>query len=170
VLENQHIGLGDLFLFFGWFRETERGADGKLKYVSKATDLHIIYGYLQVGRIINQPGEIAKYSWHPHASFDTKNNSMYFARDTLSWDNTKSGYGVFQNNERLVLTKRGMSRSCWALPAFFEGLKITGLRADSWQTDQNGERYCRIANGMGQEFVVEENDAVSAWAKSLIDG
>ena len=166
-LKNQNVGIDDLFLFYGWFRRTEY-IDGKLRYVPNEPDLHIIYGYLQVGAILENKEDIKKYSWHPHADYGDK-NCMYVARDTLSW-NSNPGYGVFSYIKRFVLTKDSMSRSCWNLPAFFEKLKITGAGTNAWKTDPQGNRYCQIANTPGQEFVIEENNEVTAWAKSLIDG
>ena len=47
-LNNMGVSEGDLFLFFGWFKETEMN-QGKLIYRRKAKDLHVIYGYMQIG-------------------------------------------------------------------------------------------------------------------------
>ena len=44
-LYNQGVDVGDLFLFFGWYRQTELH-NGQLRFVPNAPDLHIIYGYL----------------------------------------------------------------------------------------------------------------------------
>ena len=51
-LEDNGVCTGDLFLFFGWFREVARAhVAGILKwqYVRGAPDLHVIFGWLQVG-------------------------------------------------------------------------------------------------------------------------
>lgn len=53
-LENQGVGIGDLFLFFGWFKETEN-KDGKIIYkrnLKYPDGFHLIYGYLRIGEII----------------------------------------------------------------------------------------------------------------------
>jgi len=174
-IQNQGVGVGDLFLFFGWFKRTERGTSGKLRYVRGEGDgVHIIYGYLQVGAVVTDKAEIAKYHWHPHAHLETTKNCLYITRETLSWDKNRSGYGVFPYDGRLVLTKDGMSRSNWRLPELpiFSGsdrLKISSSRKDAWRNDpQHGEYY--RAMDIGQEFVFEETAAVEAWARSLIDG
>lgn len=44
-LENQGVTVGDLFLFFGWFRQAEI-VNERYRFVRKAPDLHVIYGWL----------------------------------------------------------------------------------------------------------------------------
>ncbi|MDE6637711.1 MAG: hypothetical protein K2K32_05690, partial [Muribaculaceae bacterium] len=56
-LNNKNFGEGDLFLFFGWFRETEF-MNGKLRYKRNAPDIHLIYGYMQVGTILTAGNHI----------------------------------------------------------------------------------------------------------------
>ena len=51
VLERERVGSGDLFLFFGWFREVEERA-GVFRFVKGAPDLHLIWGWLQVERVL----------------------------------------------------------------------------------------------------------------------
>ena len=82
-LQNQEVGEGDLFLFFGWFRQVEKTSDAGYCYVPNAPDLHVIYGYLQVEKVLTQADDIAKCEWHPHADFDrhdNRNNALYLAR------------------------------------------------------------------------------------------
>ena len=50
-LLGQDVGLGDVFLFFGWFREVEEH-QGIWRYVPGAPDLHVIFGWLEVGAVI----------------------------------------------------------------------------------------------------------------------
>ena len=69
-LQKQNIGVGDLFLFFGTFRQTEL-IDGKFSYVKGAPDLHVIYGYLQAGNVITSPDEIPPVSY-THLTLPTK--------------------------------------------------------------------------------------------------
>ena len=64
---NQGVGTGDLFLFFGWFRETEY-KNGKLSYKGPSSGFHAIYGYMQVGEIIKKESDIPEWlKTHPHA-------------------------------------------------------------------------------------------------------
>jgi len=166
-LKEQDVGIGDLFLFFGWFKQTERGKDGKLRYVRKAPDLHIIYGYLQVGAMIMDKDEIQKYGWHPHAKITDDRNCLFIARETCSWNESIQGSGVLAYDKRLVLTKDGMSRRYWDLPDFFKKLKITYHSKNSWHND-SGVEYFQSAD-IGQEFVIEESPDVEKWAKGLIE-
>lgn len=64
-LENNGITKGDIFLFFGSFRQTEEN-NGKLNYVKNAHEIHAIYGYLQVGEKYQKvfPKSL---QYHPHA-------------------------------------------------------------------------------------------------------
>lgn len=173
VLENQGVGVGDLFLFFGRFRQTERDSNGKLKYTPKTPDLHIIYGYLQVGAVVMDKAEIQQYDWHPHAGLDGDNNTLYIPRKKLSWNENIQGCGVFSFDKRLVLTTEGMTSSCWQLPKLpaFSGEdkpKISGSHKEPWRIDPAHGEYYR-AMDIGQEFVIEERPAVEEWAKSLIN-
>jgi hypothetical protein len=62
-------GAGDLFLFFGWFRRT-RWAGRRLEYVPGAPDIHVLFGWLEVGEVwavgrCRLPGYAQR---HPHAA------------------------------------------------------------------------------------------------------
>ena len=69
-LRNNDVGIGDLFLFYGMFQETEGDfKEGTLHYKKNFPKLNVIYGYLQIGEMISDPDELVKnYSWHPHSS------------------------------------------------------------------------------------------------------
>lgn len=163
-LENQGVKEGDLFLFFGWFRETELIGD-TIKYKKGTADKHIIYGYLQVGEIITG-NRRHDYYWHPHSEdYDVDNNTMYIASDKLvikGEDTGYAGFGTLNYSESLVLTKSGYSRSRWELPDFFKDVYISHHTKNSFK---NGyfQSACK-----GQEFVVSENDRVTEWAKKII--
>src|ERR1035441_10298916 len=60
-LENQGVGPGDVFLFFGLFREVERSVDG-WRYVRGSRPMHVIFGWLQVAK------RIAVSDWPPSIS------------------------------------------------------------------------------------------------------
>ena len=71
-LRNQQVSIGDIFLFFGWFKATEE-RNGTLVYKKGAPDLHIIYGYMQIGEIINKEKDVPQWLMkHPHASYRTR--------------------------------------------------------------------------------------------------
>jgi len=72
-LRKQKVREGDLFLFFGWFRKTEY-EDGKLVFDPIERDLHVIFGYLQIGEIIKVDPEFDVPKWmkyHPHTNEST---------------------------------------------------------------------------------------------------
>ena len=84
VMANAGVEKGDLILFFGWFRRMEQGPNGyhfvqKSEDFFRCADLHVIYGYLQIGEILTNPEEIAGYRWHPHAleRFQNRPNALY---------------------------------------------------------------------------------------------
>jgi len=164
-LKNMDIKEGDLFLFFGWFKETEQ-KNGTLKYIKGAPDMHMIFGYLQIGEIFsdfsNFPKEI---HYHPHAQnkFEKiKNNCIYKASNYLSFHSEVSGGGCLNFHNDLVLTKKGYSKSKWELPSFFQDISISYHSKESFVDD-----YFQSA-AKGQEFIIEKNDSVSEWAKNLI--
>lgn len=165
-LNNQNVKVGDLFLFFGWFKFTEM-EKGKLRYTG--TDMHIIFGYLQIGQIYNSKNieEIPEYlKDHPHYKMKSRrlspSNSIYCANNHLTLNPQYPGYGVFKYNEILKLTKDGYTRSCWDLPDFFKNLNISYHSKASWKKD-----YFQSV-GKGQEFVIEENDQAINWAYKII--
>ena len=70
-LQNQGVGIGDLFLFFGWFKQTEY-VNGQLVYKKGAPDLHVIYGYFQVGDMITSPVDVPAWLHdHPHVKAES---------------------------------------------------------------------------------------------------
>ena len=99
LLLNAGVQVGDLFLFFGWFRQVEETAKG-YRFVSRnhpdfyrGHDLQIIYGYMEIGEIITDQDKIRKFYWHPHASnLHTKhaNNALYLPTEKLSLKLTSS--------------------------------------------------------------------------------
>lgn len=166
VLENSNIDAGDIFLFFGWFNHTEE-KDGKLRFC-KGQGFHMIFGWMQIDQMIYTRQDIIPdwLQYHSHAgaeSIGIPNNCIYVGRKYLSWNERVCGYGIFPEfREELVLTKAGMTRSKWSLPAEFRGLGITYHSDASWK-DGYFQSACR-----GQEFIFEEDEAVENWAKRII--
>ena len=163
-LDKQKVRPGDLFLFFGWFREAKRSGV-KLKFCGPP--VHAIFGYLQIGKKdpCDEDYKAPKWMRHPHLSEELRrepNNTIYIAREHLSW-NSMPGAGVFSFRQNLVLTKQGLSRSKWDLPDFFRKAEISHHSETSWK-----DSYFQSAP-IGQEFVIQDNDEVEAWAKELID-
>ena len=164
TLRKHGVKRDDLFLFFGLFRQTKRlNENGRLSYLDNEPNKHIIFGYLQIGEIIANQTEIDnKFPWHPHAYMNENNNCLYVPRNTLSWDESKPGYGVFQNESRFVLTKNNCSCSFWNPDEIFK--KMPG----HWHEDHPiYGKYFETAARPGQEFIFEECLVVEKWAKSL---
>lgn len=165
-LENKGVKAGDIFLFFGTFRKTEL-VNGKLKFAKGDKDKHIIFGYLQIGekiKVKNRKIPLPEWmTYHPHAEEDRKaNNTMYIARDTLSFCDECPGAGVFKYHRSLILTKENYSKSRWELPSFFKNVEISYHSPKSWKND-----YFQ-STGRGQEFVIQDNKNVEKWVKKLI--
>lgn len=164
-LDKSNVDVGDIFLFYGMFRQTEVKS-GKLSYVKGAPIRHIIYGYMEIGEVIKDDQKIAeKYNWHPHsiAPFYT-NNRIYLSKKC----------GTFNYDDSLVLTQAGQSsRSMWQLPSFFaeKGISI------SWQGHNHpiikGEYSILKTASRGQEFVIttdtpEQEKNLSDWVENII--
>lgn len=168
-LENQQVSKDDLFLFFGWFRKTKHH-NGKLEFDLRERGMHAIFGYFQIGEIkkVDQGFDVPKWmAYHPHTDEKQRNNktnTIYIARDKLSWNESLPGAGRFIFNDRLVLTKKGLSRSKWDLPDCFSDAEISYHNNDPWK-----DGYFQSAN-IGQEFVIKDNEKVEEWARGLIEG
>lgn len=177
-LNNKGVKSGDLFLFFGWFRDVVKTANG-YKYVS-GTDRHIIWGYLQVDEIQRIEHSKDYESWkaeHPHYYYRNRvQNTGYIARNNLSLAPHLPGYGTFNYKNALVLTcpEQG-KRSVWKLPEYFHPSFGTLMSYHEnlcnssnntiWELHDN---HCILNSvGRGQEFVIEGNDEIVKWAKEL---
>lgn len=166
-LEKQGVKEGDIFLFFGWFRKTIY-KDDKLVYDPEDKHgKHIIFGYLQIDEIIKVDKDAIVPKWmenHPHniVSRNTVGNTIYVARDNVDWNENIIGYGAFDYNKELVLSKEGYTKSCWNLPDIFKDVYISFHTQNSWK-----ENYFESA-GRGQEFVVDANDNIINWTRNLI--
>lgn len=170
-LRNQGVGIGSLFLFFGWFRQTEY-RDGRLFYVKGAPDLHVIYGWMQVGQIIDNSAGVPEWlSAHPHNApaywqrperKKKPSNAIYVAGDRLSIMPELPGAGCLHFSDRLVLTKKGSKkRSVWDLPDFMRDIPIT-YNAKAWKEEGF------VSASKGQEFVFDANDDVISWIKDML--
>ncbi len=165
-LKNNEVGKGDLFLFFGWFRHTQC-KDNKLCYIKPSQggkDLHVIFGWLQVGESYEVEKNKNHKEWlkyHPHivnAGIKpyNKNNTIYISTDKLSFSglSDKDGGGVFTHfKPSLQLTApEEKARSHWCLPEWLCENFIEG----KWSC-----RECHLpfdSGGRRQEFVFDVPD------------
>ncbi len=164
-LSGKGIKEGDLFLFFGSFKETEF-VNSILKYKRNAPDLHLIFGYFQIGSIYSDISKLPKeLQYHPHAQKrfkEDKNNCIYKAAETLSLSTSHKGAGCLCFHNNLILTKNGYSKSRWELPEIFRDIEISYHSQKSFKED-----YFQSA-AKGQEFIINENGNVTNWATKLI--
>lgn len=177
-LRNQHVGVGDLFLFFGWFRRTTKYDNARLNYVPPkkgGNDLHVIFGWLQVGNIIDvDQGKIADWlQYHPHIVNKNKgnyrnNNTIYIASDNLTLrENNLSMPGAgtfpfFKPSLQLTAPEERL-RSHWSLPKWICREQNHG----NWPCHEDQVPF--NSGGRGQEFVFNMPDSPAAidWIKTL---
>lgn len=168
-LENYDVGLNDIFLFFGWFKETEIGSSGRLRYKRSAPDIQAIYGYMQIGDML-KGDRIRECSWHPHANeveYMWTNNTLYIPTSELTINNQSTGfpgYGTLKYSSQRVLTKPGLSRSKWSILDWFHDVSISHHSKESFK-DGYFQSAC-----IGQEFIITANDEAINWARQIISG
>ena len=171
-LENQHVNVGDLFIFFGYFCKTDY-SNSTVSFEKGAPLIHAIYGYLQIGKIVKGL-DVRQYPWHPHSDDShiyekgkMTNNTIYVASDQLIIDGKTTdlpGAGVLPYAEKRVLTIPGASnRTRWKLVEPFGVVPLSY----HYSPDRIKNGYFQSCS-RGQEFVFDEDDRVTAWAKSII--
>lgn len=164
ILHNSGVAAGDLFLFFGVFRQTEYDKDGILRFARGKRPIQIIYGYLQIGEILTQPDEIKEYFWNPHSDVQSygKRNYLYIPSKKLSFLPDLPGYGVLAFREHRVLTMRGKSPAYWNEYEFLMPHNVMGNRKNNAKSE--GLFY----QGQWQELVLKPNPEAEKWAKQVI--
>jgi len=180
-LMSRKVGVGDIFLYFGWFRQTEYYGD-KIRYVPGSTDRHIIYGYLVVGDMINinnpenKVDEWMKRHVHFHLREDCKLNSLYVSADHFNLNGISyPGSGIFKYHDKLVLTKTGQpNRSLWELPKAFFPFKNNRTplscheKPKRWELKNDCVQLQSV--GRGQEFIIDiiEYPELESWVNTII--
>jgi len=180
-LRNQEVGPGDLFLFFGLFRQVARALDG-WAFVREARPRHVLWGWMQVERVLPLdgplPAEMAWASDHPHCQRQASNNVLYLARRHLAIDGlaeTLPGAGIFSHDApALRLTApEAANVSDWRLPSWWyphRGRPPLSYHADLDRWRQQAEYTELKAVARGQEFVLDAAAYPEAlpWAAELI--
>ena len=182
-LRNNNVSVGDLFIFWGLYRDIELIGD-QYVFVPKASRKHVIFGWFQIGEIydVNScPESIRKWaSYHPHfAEGRGINNAIFIASDKLSLpDLTQTdiaGAGLFSKYKaKRQLTDESAASPCdWELPECFwpEGKNsiLTYHRDLSRWSRKNGKVHLNTV-ARGQEFILDCDDYPEAieWAFELI--
>lgn len=176
TLYKREVGKGDLFLFFGWFKEAEN-INGRWKYKKDAPDLHVIFGYLEVDRVLDIRAGDPVPEWakdHPHIkwkdTYGNQRNSVYVATSTFSAHCEKPGWGTFAFDEQLVLTKKGAkNKSLWELPPCFQNEQDQfnqGIK--TWHVMDHGWVEVQTSGRGDQELFISSNPEIVAWAENLV--
>lgn len=165
-LQNQGVKEGDVFVFYGWFRQAE-WVSGKYRYVSTAPDLHVIFGWLQVGQRLSVDSWLEIPVWardHPHceARKYSRLDSLYISASHLHLPSTEihmPGAGMFRRfAPELCLTAPHQSRSIWQLPAWFyprEPSSSLSYHSNLRRWKLNDDTVLLRSVGRGQEFVLD---------------
>ena len=189
-LRNQGVTAGDLFLFFGWFREVDFLPDGRLVKKRSALNRQVIYGWLQVDHELHVGSDgyaaVQRLPWlrdHPHVSgIWGEKNSIFIAKQQLNISGcpelgTLPGGGSFGTfvNSRCLTKANQASRSLWSLPVGFgpqAGVATLSLHSNPsrWTPDhEDGTRVLLDSAKIGQEFVLSSDDPelINDWLRKL---
>lgn len=186
-LANNNVGLGDVFLFFGWFRQLETAVPVP-HFAKESRDVHVVYGWLQIGEVWDIDSQRARLlathpelAIHPHvADYDKyrgMHNTLYVASRRMSVRGATvgnlPGAGVFDRYDRgLQLTAKGSTRSIWRMPATFmprDGQSVmTRIKPGSWT--RYGDSALVKSGGIGQEFVLDTERCPGAvqWLTNIL--
>lgn len=178
--ESVKIEEGDLFLFFGQFCkcDVKKGKYDWNNY-GYGNRIHLIWGYLQVGKIVNTEEEMCTdFSAHPHSQkkywenkASVKNNVLYVARDKLSFNEDLPGAGLFPFSNKRILTKRGFSMANWDKNLFGEPKilenHIPGKSGKKRKNASSNKDECIYYQGQWQELGLEISEDSANWAKGL---
>ncbi len=175
-LHNQNMGSGDLFLFFGWFREVEI-VDCNYRYKSDAIDHHRIFGWMFVDQkfLVGSETEefrrkYTKYANHPHAIGKWgPNNTIYLAPEIISLfgEHAIKGFGNFSVSKRTLLTDdKAPSKRFWGVPDWLNPAK--GGCIPSYHDEKSYIDGLLKTAGRGQEFVCHPRQS-KKFKKWLLD-
>ena len=179
-LANNHVGVGDLFLFWGLFCDVALRS-GKWEYVGKPH--HLIFGWMEIVDVC-RPGAngskiLAEFPWlrdHPHArdgwgiDGTANNNTIYLAPEASTFlpGHNGPGYGMLAQGFQLT-SDLASKKSIWKVPEWLHpeagGCGMTYHPDTRWLPG-----LLLQTAGRGQEFVADigqRQDAL-AWVSRLL--
>ncbi|MGQ0502490.1 MAG: hypothetical protein ACT4P0_07785 [Panacagrimonas sp.] len=183
------VNRGDVFLFFGWFRRVDL-SHGTWRYVRGAPNLHLIFGWLEVGEFVDLVSHrdqlVERAPWasrHPHVDDARYNqirggNGLYIAaaKSRLA-PHAAFGAGQFAHySQTLQLTDASsVTRSVWSLPGWFHpsgsrrAPQITFHEDVSRWKRKDGRAILQTV-AKGQEFVFSTDAYPQAlsWVRRLV--
>lgn len=118
------VGIGDLFLFYGWFDDVRLSGG---RWLRRHNDCFLIWGWLQVGSILTPPFPPWLH-YHPHAVHAGSygmHNRIYVAAPSLTGESDHgrwAGGGVFTHehpNRNLTLSPGHRGLYPTGLPVWF---------------------------------------------------
>ncbi len=181
-LRNQGVCAGDVFLFFGLFREVLYSND-RLVWRPGAPARHVLWGWLQVERIVRVDDRTTRADWmayHPHCHRPVDiNNTLYVAGEALQINGTAQqglpGAGVFPRfSPRLALTAANAMRpGLWLLPDWLfprpDARPLTYHAAPArWQRHSDGILLDVAARGQEFLFHVADHPEAARWLCDLL--
>lgn len=174
-LQNQSVGPGDLFLFWGLYREAKR-VRGAWRYGGPR--IHAAFGWLaidSVHEIGNDPAPLLDvHPWlrqHPHVREGWRgSNAVYIAAQSFELAGRQfPGSGVFHRAHRLTAPDSPRP-SLWAVPQWLDmvtgGVGMTYHDRHRWLGNERLQTAAR-----GQEFVADigERDDARIWIADLLE-
>jgi hypothetical protein len=183
-LRNEGVGPGDLFVFFGLFQRVV-WRRGRYAFDRNAPRIHLIWGWLQVDRLVpvaDCPASIRRWAGaHPHCHHEASpNNVLYLARRRLRTGGGGArdlpGSGVFARYRRLLqLSDPAAQRpGAWRLPMFMqpgEGRAAMSYHRQPGRWDGSNGALRLDAAARGQEFVfsAEAYPQSVQWLQAMIE-
>lgn len=177
-LANRGVEVGDLFVFWGSFREV----DDALAW--SGLPQHVIWGWMRVGAVVKVDavrgggGErwIAQ-TRHPHLAMPADpTNTLYVAAEGLGFGSDLPGSGVFERfapSHRLTAPESSRP-SLWSLLRWMlpEGRPALSYHDAPHRWEPCGERVLLQTVGRGQEFVLDTAQYPEAigWVERLVAG
>lgn len=164
-LDNQGVGVGDLFVFWGCYRAAER-RHGRWMFVGPV--VHMVYGWLQIGSYYRLGADgshlLTTHPWladHPHIRPGWGNsNGIFVSADTVlapGFTAELSGYGTLCRG--VQLSEPGENPSVWRAPEWLH--PASGGSGMSYHPDGRWNANGTVQTvGRGQEFVAHIGEDV----------